>query len=259
MSEINSVDGMQSVQKYFATTMVKQCLQSSMGDGMEFELVYEALLDSLEDENSEISQTLNQAFGISESDANTSSNKIRNSTIKTAAGTALNDLELLTNNSGISGLMYNSQLRNITSGTLSSVVTNASSAEIDAIVEKYANQYGIDPKLVSALIYEESAYQTNATSSAGAKGLMQLMPSVCQQFGVADPYDPEQNIEGGVKLLNYLLNYYDNDLGMALMAYSAGTGTVASRGVTSINDLYKMPEETRNYIKKLSALYDLNL
>ena len=258
MSEINSVEDMQSAQKYYAINMVKQCLQSSMGDGMEFELVYEALLDSLEDENSEVSQILDQALGISESDTSTASNKISNRTIKTATGTALKDLDLVTNGD-MSGLMYNSQLRNISSGTLSSVVTNASSAEIDAIVEKYATKYGIDPKLVSALIYEESAYQTNATSSAGAKGLMQLMPSVCEQFGVSDPYDPEQNIEGGVKLLSYLLDYYDNDLGMALMAYGAGTGTVASRGVTSINDLYKMPEETRNYIKKLSALYDLNL
>lgn len=258
MSEVNSVDGMQSVQKYYAINMVKKCLESSMGDGMEFELVYEALLDSLEDENSQVSQTLNQAFGISDSGATESSNKIGNSTIKTAAGTALKDLDLVTND-GMSGLIYNSELKNIVSGTLSSTVTNASSADIDAIVQKYANQYGIDPKLVSALIYEESGYQTNATSSAGAKGLMQLMPSVCQQFGVSNPYDPEQNIEGGVKLLNYLMNYYNNDLGMALMAYSVGTGTVASRGVTSINDLYKMPAETRNYIKKLSALYDLNL
>ena len=84
---------------------------------------------------------------------------------------------------------------------------------------------------------------------------MQLMPVNCKEDGVSDPFNIEQNIEGGTKQLKKYLQMYNGNIEMSLMAYNAGQGTVARRGVTSVNDLYKMPKETQNYVKKVMATY----
>ena len=126
---------------------------------------------------------------------------------------------------------------------------------IYSAVNKYSEEFGVDPNLVLAVIKAESNFNPNVVSSAGAMGLMQLMPVNCEEDGVSDPFNVEDNIRGGVKQLRGHINRYNGDIEMALMAYNAGQGTVKRRGVTSADDLYKMPKETQNYVPKVMKYY----
>jgi soluble lytic murein transglycosylase-like protein len=98
--------------------------------------------------------------------------------------------------------------------------------KIREIVDDGAKLAGLDTDLVRAVVRQESAYNPWATSSKGAQGLMQLMPSVQAQFGVTDPYDPKQNVGAGTRLLKQLLEQFDGDLPRALGAYNAGSARV---------------------------------
>lgn len=130
-----------------------------------------------------------------------------------------------------------------------------SDERIEAAIDKYSKQYGVDGKLIKAIIKQESNFDPNAVSSAGAKGLMQLMPENCTALGVTDPLDIEQNIEGGVKHIKEYIDRYNGDVEMALMAYNGGPTRMMNRGVNSINDIYKMPKETQNYVPKVMSYY----
>lgn len=92
-------------------------------------------------------------------------------------------------------------------------------------------------------------------SPVGAKGLMQLMPENCRDLGVSDPFNIEQNIDGGVRHIKEYLDRYKGNMEMALMAYNGGPTRMMNRGVRSINDLYKMPKETQNYVPKVMSYY----
>jgi soluble lytic murein transglycosylase-like protein len=96
----------------------------------------------------------------------------------------------------------------------------------DADIEASASREGVDPALVRAIVAHESGGNPNATSAAGAQGLMQLMPATARSLGVTDSYDPAQNIAGGTHLIRTLLDRYDGNLSLALAAYSAGPGAV---------------------------------
>ncbi len=112
-----------------------------------------------------------------------------------------------------------------------------------------AERHQLDPALVHAVITAESAWNPSAISSKGAQGLMQLMPPTANDLGVTDPFDPRQNIEGGVRYLRTLLEKYDGDLDRALAAYNAGGGTVdRAGGVPNYR-------ETRNYVQKIQDAY----
>jgi hypothetical protein len=102
--------------------------------------------------------------------------------------------------------------------------------EIRDIVDEGAKLSGLDTDLVRAVVRRESAYNPWATSTKGAQGLMQLMPSVQAQFGVTDPYDPKQNVAAGTRLLKQLLEQFDGDLPRALGAYNAGPTRVEQWG-----------------------------
>ena len=87
-------------------------------------------------------------------------------------------------------------------------------------------RHGVDPLLVAAIVQAESSFDTEAVSPRGALGLMQMMPTTAEQLGVADAYDPSQNLDAGVSYLAYLLRRFDNDLVLALAGYNAGPGRV---------------------------------
>jgi soluble lytic murein transglycosylase-like protein len=113
-------------------------------------------------------------------------------------------------------------------------------------IDKYAKEQGVDARLVRAMIQVESAYKQAARSRKGAMGLMQLMPETARQYAVSDPYDPESNIEAGIKHLKGLLTRLPVDL--ALAAYNAGEATVQKfRGIPPY-------PETRSYVSRILAI-----
>ena len=120
------------------------------------------------------------------------------------------------------------------------------SARYNAAISDQARRQGVAEDLVRAVIQVESAFNPNAVSNKGAMGLMQLMPATAAELGVKDPFDPEQNIRGGVKYLKQLLERYDNKVELALAAYNAGIGNVEKYGAVPPF------KETRNYVNKIT-------
>lgn len=127
--------------------------------------------------------------------------------------------------------------------------------KIDNAIRISSKKYGVDENLIRAIIKVESNFNPNTVSSAGAKGLMQLMPFNCKDLGVMNPFDIYQNIDGGTRHIKEYIDKYDGDIQMGLMAYNGGPTRMAKRGVKSINDIYKMPKETQNYVPKVMKYY----
>ena len=117
------------------------------------------------------------------------------------------------------------------------------------MVESISRKNGVDPNLIDAMIRTESNYNAWAVSPKGALGLMQLMPETGRRYGVSNFFDPEQNIEGGVRYMKYLLQMFDGNVDLSLAAYNAGENLV--------NRIQKIPPyaETRNYVRKIRAAY----
>jgi len=124
------------------------------------------------------------------------------------------------------------------------------SGDYHQIVHEKASNYNIDPSLIKAVIKTESNWNCRAVSRKGAMGLMQLMPSTANDMNVRNPFDPEENIEGGTKYLKYLLEKFNGDLTLALAAYNAGPKTVEKFG-------YVPPiTETKQYVNRVLSLYN---
>ena len=122
-------------------------------------------------------------------------------------------------------------------------------SNFDEIIEKASEQYAIPVKLLKSVIKQESNFNPNAISHAGASGLMQLMPETAKGLGVKNIFDPQENIFGGAKYLRQMLNKYNDNIEMALAAYNAGPGNVDKHG--------GIPpfKETINYIEKIKNSY----
>ncbi len=116
-------------------------------------------------------------------------------------------------------------------------------------VKEASEKYGVEEKLIKALIKQESGFNPNAVSSAGAKGLMQLMPATAKHLGVKDVFNPKENIEGGVKYLRQMLDKYNGNKILALAAYNAGPGAVDKY------DGIPPYRETQNYVKSILKDY----
>lgn len=116
-------------------------------------------------------------------------------------------------------------------------------------VKQIAPRYGIDPELVMAVIRAESGFKTGAVSNKNAQGLMQLIPETAARFGVADSWDPIQNIKGGTAYLHWLMRHFDGKVDLVLAAYNAGEGAVERyRGIPPYR-------ETQNYVKQILSWY----
>jgi soluble lytic murein transglycosylase-like protein len=117
-----------------------------------------------------------------------------------------------------------------------------SGASVSELVTNIAGRHDVEPLLVDSVIRVESNYNPYAISPKGAMGLMQLIPRTARRFGVSDTFEPEQNIEGGVRYLKYLMQLYNGDERLALAAYNAGEGAVAKyKGIPPY-------PETQNYV-----------
>jgi soluble lytic murein transglycosylase-like protein len=122
--------------------------------------------------------------------------------------------------------------------------------DIDAAIEQAAARHNVDPSLVRSVVKVESNFNPNAVSRKGAMGLMQLMPSTARSLNVSNPFDPQQNVDAGVRHLRKLLDSYGGNVRLSLAAYNAGSGAVArSAGVPHFR-------ETQNYVRRITNLYN---
>jgi hypothetical protein len=121
-------------------------------------------------------------------------------------------------------------------------------AGIDTVINRASRRYGIDAGLIKAVIRAESNFNPRAVSSAGAEGLMQLMPGTARGLGVSNSFDPEQNVMAGTRFLKDMLDRYDGDLNSALAAYNWGPGNV-DKGTGTL------PRETREYLGRVNKYY----
>ncbi|PYS75550.1 MAG: lytic transglycosylase, partial [Acidobacteria bacterium] len=125
------------------------------------------------------------------------------------------------------------------------------SARLDSLIKQNGSRYGVDPYLVFCVMEQESHFNSRAVSPSGARGLMQLMPGTSARFGVRNPHDPAQNVNGGTRYLRELLARFNYRVDLVLAGYNAGEGNVTRYG-------YRVPpfRETRNYVRRITARYE---
>ena len=138
---------------------------------------------------------------------------------------------------------------NTTAANATSSGSVSSPENLEEYFKEASETYGVDINLLKAIARQESNFNPSATSSAGAMGVMQLMPSTAKGLGVTNAYDAQENIMGGAKLMAQNLKKYNGDVSLALAAYNAGSGKVDKYG--------GIPpfKETQNYVKKVLGYY----
>lgn len=247
-----------NVEEFIGKTIAKDVLKKAMGDSLEFDIVYEALIKSAKNKETEINEE----------------NDIEEYTYSpTGVGQRLDELPIMIRTESIEELSNNrevkakelkwdfeiykeSQTQSVNKvEEIESMKLGDDKPRIYAAVDKYAAKYGVDKNLVLGIINQESNFDASVVSSSGAMGVMQLMDFNCEAYGIVDPFNIEQNVEGGVRHIKEYLDMFNGDVEMALMAYNGGPGTMERRGVKSSSDLYKMPLETQNYVPKVMNYY----
>lgn len=125
----------------------------------------------------------------------------------------------------------------------------ADSSTYDAHIDRVSRRYNVDPYLIKAVIKTESDFDCNALSRKGAQGLMQLMPATARELNVRNPFNPQENIDGGTRYLRNMLDTFDGNVPLSLAAYNAGP--------TLVKRLRKIPRipETMNYVRKVLTHY----
>ena len=128
----------------------------------------------------------------------------------------------------------------------SNISGKTSYRELQDVIDSCAEKYNVDNELIRAMIQVESGWNTSAVSNKGAQGLMQLMPRTAAMLGVSDPFDPVQNIDGGVRYISDLTDKYRGDVEKALAAYNAGPARVDSGNI---------PDVSKRYVKNIMSIY----
>lgn len=215
-----NVDNNKKVEQLLQAQLMTQIFKSAFGDSDSFGLILESLTKAFSDSDGNMDFS---KLALGETDL---------SKLGYGAGERLNSI-------------YKDLKSDIKSGNLT----------IDEAVRKASQKYGVDSNLIMAVIKQESDFNPNSVSEAGAEGLMQLMPGTASDLGVSDPYNIEQNVDGGTKYLKSLLNMYANNKQLALAAYNAGPGTLQNRGVSDVSGISVLPYETRDYVNKVMKYY----
>lgn len=128
-------------------------------------------------------------------------------------------------------------------------IPSSGDRNLDLVILHVGERQGVDPRLIHAVIWQESRYNQSATSHVGAQGLMQLMPATAKRFGCDDIGDTESNVEAGTKYLRWLLNHFNGDVALALAGYNAGEGAVEKhQGVPPF-------AETQAYVRIITGRY----
>lgn len=125
--------------------------------------------------------------------------------------------------------------------------------EIEKLVQSAAKKQGIEPQLLKSVMRQESAFKPCAVSTAGAMGLMQIMPDTAEMLGLDDPFDPAKNTEAGAQFLKMMLDRYQGDVSMALGAYNAGPGKVDKAG--GVPPISETLQYVSNILRSLSLVY----
>lgn len=220
VGEIMEINSSKQVEQFMQFQLMTEMLKQSAGDSPAFQLVFESLLSAATDDRGNIDLS---KLGFGEV-----------------------DLSKL----GYSGV---ERLSNIYNDVQASV--NSGNTNIEEAVNIASRKYGIDKDLILAVIKQESDFNPNSTSHAGAQGLMQLMPGTARELGVTNAYNIEQNIDGGTRYLKSMLELHGNSKQLALAAYNAGPGTLRKRGVDTVEEISKLPYETRDYVHKVMKYY----
>ncbi|AKA71735.1 lytic transglycosylase domain-containing protein [Clostridium scatologenes] len=215
-----NVDNNKKVEQLVQAQLMTQIFKSAFGDSDSFGLILESLTKAFSDSNGNMDFS---KLALGETDL---------SKLGYGAGERLNSI-------------YKDLKSDIKSSNLT----------INEAVRKASQKYGVDSNLIMAVIKQESDFNPNSVSEAGAEGLMQLMPGTASELGVSNPYNIEENVDGGTRYLRSLLNMYADNKQLALAAYNAGPGTLQNRGVSNVSGISRLPYETRDYVNKVMKYY----